>query len=138
VGEGEAQTPVEIWQEDRTIVLDADDVELSDFQWIARPVVVFADSTADPRFIKQLDLLAARAGELADRDVVVITDTDPAEKSALRTELRPRGFMLVLIGKDGGVKLRKPAPWNVRELTRVIDKTPERQQEVRDRALLAE
>ena len=70
--------------------------------------------------------------------MVVITDTDPDAKSALRTKLRPRGFMLVLIGKDGGVKLRKPAPWDVRELTRVIDKTPERQQEVRDRALQAE
>ena len=119
-------------------MLDASEVELEAFKWIARPVVVFAGSPADPRFIQQLELLSSRVGELADRDVVVITDTNPDAKSALRTELRPRGFMLVLIGKDGGVKLRKPAPWDVRELTRVIDKTPERQQEVRDRLMLAE
>ncbi len=138
VGEAEPETPVAIWQGDRTIVLDASEVELEAFKWIARPVVVFAGSPADPRFIQQLELLSSRVGELADRDVVVITDTNPDAKSALRTELRPRGFMLVLIGKDGGVKLRKPAPWDVRELTRVIDKTPERQQEVRDRLMLAE
>jgi len=39
----------------------------------------------------------------------------------------------VLIGKDGGVKLRKPFPWSVRELSRSIDKMPMRQQELRDR-----
>ena len=37
-----------------------------------------------------------------------------------------------VIGKDGGVKLRKASPWDVREITRVIDKTPSRQREVRD------
>ena len=51
----------------------------------------------------------------------------------LREKLRPRGFMLVLIGKDGGVKLRKPFPYNVRELSRNIDKMPMRQREIRER-----
>jgi hypothetical protein len=41
--------------------------------------------------------------------------------------------MLVIIGKDGEVELRKPAPWDVREITRSIDKMPLRQQEVQDR-----
>ena len=40
--------------------------------------------------------------------------------------------MLTVIGKDGGVKLRKPFPWDVRELSRSIDKMPLRQQEIRD------
>jgi len=38
-----------------------------------------------------------------------------------------------LIGKDGKVKLRKPRPWTVRELSRVIDKMPMRQQELKQR-----
>jgi len=63
--------------------------------------------------------------------VVIIVDTDPSGESALRTKLRPRGFMMVLIGKDGQVKLRKPLPWDVRELTRSIDKMPLRRQEMR-------
>jgi hypothetical protein len=41
--------------------------------------------------------------------------------------------MLALIGKDGEIKLRKPAPWDVREITRSIDKMPLRAQEMRDR-----
>ena len=111
----------------------ASDVSLSDFQWTARPIVVFADTDADPRYQEQLELLLSRTEELADRDVVIITDTDPAAQSDIRTKLRPRGFQLTLIGKDGGVKLRKPFPWDVREISRVIDKMPMRQQEIRAR-----
>lgn len=110
--------------------MDGVDVNLSDFLWVARPIVVFADTPADPRFIEQMELLAARPEELAARDVVIITDTDPSARSDLRRELRPRGFMLVVIGKDGN-RLRKPAPWSVREITRSIDKMPLRQEEIR-------
>lgn len=106
---------------------------LNDFLWVARPIVVFADSAADPRFAQQLALLEAGADELQERDVVVLTDTESDAQSALRKALRPRGFMIVLIGKDGGVKLRKASPWTVRELSRAIDKFPSRQQEVRER-----
>ena len=124
--------PLARWEADRTVILDGADVDLDAFKWIARPVVVFADSPNDPAFRRQLELLGARSGELVERDVVLITDTDPDARSALRTKLRPRGFMLTLIGKDGGVKLRKPFPWDVRELTRQIDKMPIRRQEIID------
>ena len=126
-------TPVERWQEDRTVVLDAGEVALDAFRWIARPVVVFAESPNDPRFVQQMDLLAALPDELAERDVVIITDTTPEPLSDLRRKLRPRDFMLVLMAKDGTVNLRKPFPWDVRELTHAIDKMPLRQQEMRDR-----
>ena len=107
--------------------------DLNDFVWLKRPIVVFADSPNDPIFARQMELLHERRADLEERDVVVLTDTDPNEQSALRKKLRPRGFALVLIGKDGGVKLRKPKPWAVRELGRVIDKMPLRQQEIEDR-----
>ncbi|MBJ3762296.1 DUF4174 domain-containing protein [Maribius pontilimi] len=126
-------SPVDRWREDPKVQFRSADVSLEDFKWIARPVVVFADSEFDPAFQEQIDLLAGRADDLARRDVVVITDTDPSTLSDLRRKLRPRGFMLVLIGKDGDVKLRKPFPWDVRELTRSIDKMPMRRQEIRER-----
>lgn len=127
-----AESPVDLWQNDPTAVFDAADVDLQAFQWIARPVIVFADTSADPAFQRQLELLSDRMDELVARDIVLITDTNPTERSALRTQLRPRGFMLTLIGKDGGVKLRKPFPWDVRELTRQVDKMPLRRQEIID------
>ncbi len=112
-------------------VLNAADVSLTDFLWLKRPVVVFADTPADPRFTEQLELLLARPEELIARDVVVLTDTDPDARSEVRLKLRPRGFQLTLIAKDGTVNLRKPAPWDVREITRAIDKWPLRQDEIR-------
>lgn len=106
---------------------------LEEYLWLKRPVVVFADTPEDPRFIRQMELFADDPDALAERDIVVLTDTDASELSDLRKALRPRGFQLTVIGKDGEVKLRKPGPWTVRELSRSIDKMPLRQQEIRQR-----
>lgn len=119
------------WQDDASVVFEASEATLDEFQWLARPVVVFADTAADPRFQQQIDLLKSNPDELAMRDVVIIVDTDPAASSDLRTRLRPRGFMLAVLAKDGTVTLRKPFPWDVRELTRAIDKLPLRRDEIR-------
>lgn len=121
------------WDSDRTTVFDAATLEVDDLIWLARPVVVFADSPNDPRLRQQLAMLAENPSDLAERDVIILTDTDPSTPSALRLRLRPRGFMLVIMGKDGEVELRKPAPWTVREISRTIDKMPLRQQEIEDR-----
>jgi hypothetical protein len=110
----------------------AADTDLNEFKWKKRPVIVFADTPDDPAFIEQMALLATGATDLTARDVVVIVDTDPDARSAIRLKMRPRGFMLTLVGKDGAIKLRKPFPWSVREITRSIDKMPMRQREIRD------
>lgn len=111
-------------------VLAQEPVDLESYLWEKRPIVVFANSDQDPSFKRQIRFFENRAEELEERDVVVLVDTDPTFDSELRQELRPRGFTLVLIGKDGGVKLRKPRPWTVREIGRVIDKMPIRQEEM--------
>ena len=116
--------------------IPASEVELSDFLWLKRPVVVFADSPNDPAFQTQLRYLAEDPAELMKRDVVILTDTDPKEPSEARKTLRPRGFSMVLLDKDGAVKLRKPLPWSVREIVHAIDKFPLRQQEIRDQRLV--
>ncbi|MFO6462871.1 DUF4174 domain-containing protein [Jannaschia sp. KMU-145] len=124
--------PLAAWEEDPTLVFDATEIDLAEFLYAARPIVVFANSPRDPAFIEQMGELEDGLSEMVDRDVVVVVDTDPAARSELRTRLRPRGFMLVLIGKDGQVKLRKPLPWTTRELSRSIDKMPMRQRELRE------
>ncbi|WP_106744833.1 DUF4174 domain-containing protein [Yoonia maritima] len=132
------RTVLERWEADHTEIFDASDVSLDELHWIARPLIVFADSPNDPRFQQQMDLLSSGRDDLAERDVIIITDTDPAALTSVRTTLRPRGYSMALLGKDGRVALRKPTPWSVRELSRSIDKMPLRQQEVEDRRLLAQ
>jgi hypothetical protein len=104
--------------------VSASEVVLEELLYFKRPVVVFADSPNDPDFIRQMELLARDPAALDARDVMVITDTDPAFPSAVRQKLRPRGFSLVIIDKDGKTSLRKPLPWDVREIGNAIDKFP--------------
>lgn len=113
--------------------IPAAEAALADMIYQKRPVIVFADSPADPAYIRQMDLLARDPAALAARDVVVITDTDPATPSAIRLKLRPRGFSLVLLDKDGRTSIRKPLPWDVREITRAIDNFPSAIEESRER-----
>ena len=115
------------------IIMPGEDVDLNQFKWIKRVLIVFADSPADPQYIQQMEYITDRLAALAERDVVVLTDTAAAAGGSLRDRLRPRGFMLVLIGKDGIIYLRKPLPWSVREISRSIDKLPMRQRELRQR-----
>ncbi len=102
---------------------------LDSLLWIARPVVIFADTPNDPRFRQQMDFLSERQQELDDRDVEILVDTDPAARGPLRQSLRPRGFGLVILDKDGSVVQRRPAPTTARELINLIDRLPSRRQE---------
>ncbi len=106
---------------------------LARYAWVKRPLVIFADTPDDPRFQRQMKLLADDPKVLEKRDVVILTDTDPAARSPLRLKLRPRGFMLVLIAKDGKIAFRKPLPRTVREISRAIDKMPMRLDEMKEK-----
>ena len=115
--------------------LPAEGLSIDDFRWQKRLVLVFADSPNNPAFTDQMQMLASQPQELAQRDAVVIFDTDPEARTELRQQLRPRGFMLVLMDKDGQIAQRKPFPWTIREISRAIDKMPLRQEELRTRRL---
>lgn len=128
-----AETAVDDWRQNPAAPIPAADIVIADFKWQARPVIVFADSKFDPAFILQMEYLAEGETDLVDRDIVWIVDTDTETQSDLRRKLRPHGFGLVLIGKDGGIKLRNALPWDLREISRVIDKMPMRQLEVEER-----
>jgi Domain of unknown function (DUF4174) len=115
--EAPASTPV-------LAAVPASEVVEADLLFLRRPVIIFADSPNDPAFVRQIELLARTYDELAARDVILITDTDPANPSALRQKLHPRGFSLVLMDKDWKPSIRKPLPWDGREIVNTIDKMP--------------
>lgn len=131
-----AQPPAEPDRRPELRILPAAESDPADFLWNARPVVVFADTPDDPAFREQMQALEARAEVLAERDVVVIFDSDPQADSSWRQTLHPRGFSLVIIDKDGQVKQRRPLPWDVREISRAIDRLPLRRQEIGRAGLL--
>lgn len=108
----------------------ANTVALADLYLHKRIVVVFADTDADPAFIHQMEMLRVNASDLDERDVILLTDTTPETPSELRLKLRPNGFSLIIMDKDGSNSLRKPRPWSTREIVRVIDKFPSRRDEM--------
>lgn len=103
---------------------------LAEYKWVARPLVVFADSEFNPRFVQQMAMLEEDPTILNDRDVVVLTDTDPEANGPLRQTLHPNEFTLVLLDKEGKIVFRKPRPWTPREISRAIDKLPIRRDEL--------
>ncbi len=107
------------------------ETDLKTFAWQNRLIVIFANSKEDVSFQTQIDFLKIDPAALSERQIVVLTDPDPDMQSFVRQKFRPRGFTLLLIGKDGQVKLRKPFPWDVRALSRAIDKMPMRRQEIK-------
>ncbi|WP_395539441.1 DUF4174 domain-containing protein [Neotabrizicola sp. sgz301269] len=106
------------------VPIPAAEVVEADYLFLRRPVIVFADNPRDPNYIRQMELLSRSYDDLAARDVILITDTDPATPSALRLKLRPRGFSLVVMDKDWKPSIRKPLPWEGREIVNSIDKMP--------------
>ena len=96
--------------------------DIKDLIWEKRPVLVFSNSHLDPNLKKQIKMFRSDPDALSSRDVKVFVDDKPEPNSNLRKRFRPKGFLIILIGKDGQIKLRKNSPWSARELTRIIDK----------------
>lgn len=98
---------------------------LDRLRWQARPVVIVADG---PAIEAQVTLLMTEAEALSERDVVILTAPPGAAGLPL-----PAGaeFALLLIGKDGAVKLSRSQPVAPGDIIALIDRMPMRQNEAR-------
>ncbi len=133
IEEVETSEPEATAEPEGLLFLDAREVDVRDFIWTNRIIVVMADTPDDPQLARQLEALRDRGDEFLARDAVVIFDAHPADRSPLRQVMRPRGFMTAIIDKDGEVKARRPAVRSGRELMAVIDRFPTRRQEMLER-----
>jgi hypothetical protein len=108
---------------------------LSGLLWKERPLVVVADTSADPRFQKQITALEVRKHALLDYDIKLVALT--GDSSVLRHKLRlpATGFAVALVGKDGGVKETWRDPVDPDRIFALIDRMPMRRDEVRRRKL---
>ncbi len=97
----------------------------------SRVLLVLA-TPGDARLAEQARILAADHAGTAERDLVLVTPA-VAELARLRRryDVAPDGFAVLLIGKDGGVKLRSARPLDRPTLFATIDAMPMRQAEMR-------
>ena len=105
--------------------------DLAALRWQARPLLVFAQEPADPRYVAQMAQLSEAGAALRARDMVLFGDAAPERQGALRARFAPEGFLLVLIGKDGGVKLATEEVTPPEALFALVDAMPMRRREMR-------
>ncbi len=86
-----------------------------------RVLAIAAPSLADETYRTQAALLLPVLAGLHERDFVVQTRFDV------------KTFSVVLIGKDGGEKLRRTTPLSPEELFAIVDAMPMRRDEMRER-----
>ncbi len=98
-----------------------------------RVLLVFGAGTGG-QIDRQLELLKGHKADLSERDVVVLAEPDESSASAqLRAQFHVSGseFTVILIGKDGGEKLRQHSSITYEKLASTIDAMPMRQDEMR-------
>jgi hypothetical protein len=107
--------------------------QLNGLAWKTRPLVVVADQADDSRFQRQIALLEPRKRALDDYDVKLVTATEDSAALRHRLRLPAVGFVVALVGKDGGVKQTWRAPVDPDRIFALIDTMPMRRDEVRRR-----
>ena len=120
---------------------------LDGYRWQNRLLLVFAPDADSALYHRQQEMLLVAECGLNERDMVIIfvirdavsTKGRPAAPVAA-VDLRdaygvlPHEFRVVLIGKDGGVKLRQEEPISAADLFALIDSMPMRKQEMGQRS----
>lgn len=108
---------------------------LDEFRWKKRVVIIYAPAGTEKKLAEQKALLRDRDGEARERDLTQIVLRNPSDhpEIARRFKLTTSGFTVLLIGKDGGEKLRSAEITQPGALFRLIDSLPMRQQEARAR-----
>ncbi|MEO1170855.1 MAG: CIA30 family protein [Myxococcota bacterium] len=114
-------------------------VSLDDYRWEKRVLVVNGAGHEDERVRQQLERVDAAAFQSAERDLEIITllgsRQNPQWVSTLRKSLNVNGdeFTVLLVGKDGSVKLRRSEVTALGEIHALIDTMPMRQREMSER-----
>jgi Domain of unknown function (DUF4174) len=127
--------------------MSAGETALDRYRWQNRILLVFAPDADSALYRRQQEMLLVAERGLNERDMVIIfvirdtvsTKGRPAAAVAA-VDLRdaygvlPHEFRVVLIGKDGDVKLRQEEPISMADLFALIDAMPMRKQEIGQRS----
>ena len=109
---------------------------LDELRWNERVVIIYAPKGSEKQLGRQEALLRLHNVELTERDITQLVVRTPAENPEIvkRFKLSGAGFTVLLIGKDGGEKLRSHEIVSPETLCQLIDSMPMRQEEMREEA----
>lgn len=118
--------------------------DLGDYLWQRRPLLLFAPAASDPRLVETVRRIEASRCDFADRDMVLglivsegtstldgqVVGTGQARRLFSEFGIGANTFSAVLIGKDGGEKLRVNGVPDLSAIYAVIDGMPMRSVEM--------
>lgn len=118
--------------------------ELGDYRWESRPLLVFAPTAKDPRLVETLSRIEATRCDFTGRDMVLgvvvaegtstldgqAINVDEARRLANQFAIGDDAFSVVLVGKDGGEKLRVDDVPDLQRIYAVVDGMPMRSREM--------
>jgi len=119
---------------------------IADLQWKNRLIVVFTNSVNSQKFQQQLEIFKKDMDGFNDRKLklihaipdkqrIVIPETSEWRDSNFykkNKKEKAADFEVILIGLDGGIKLRKYGLVEIKEIFDLIDSMPMRQAEIRE------
>ncbi len=119
--------------------------DLKNHRWEDRVILIFGDTPTHPTVQTQVNALNAKPAELIDRNLLIYQiyqqeGQRPKGKRLATNELKAfrkkfnieaGTFAVLLIGKDGGVKMKKTTAVDPQLIFDLIDSMPMRQAEMR-------
>ncbi|MEM0932723.1 MAG: DUF4174 domain-containing protein, partial [Bacteroidota bacterium] len=108
---------------------------LDNYLWKKRVVIVFSPFDNHPKVKEQLDAFKPFSREIEDREMIILIP-QRAERPKLleRFRLDNDYVGLILVGKDGGVKLKQKLVVTPKTLFDLIDAMPMRRAELRNKS----
>ena len=122
-------------------------MDLTQFQWKNRLLLIFAPDDNDSLFKKLQSEIITQEAEVEDRDLVVfevlerspsrmnraLLDQSKVESIRRHFSVPQRSFIVILIGKDGGIKLKRNDQIDLETIFELIDSMPMRKDEIRQK-----
>jgi hypothetical protein len=122
-------------------------IDFGEYRWNNRPLFVFSPNADREDYQKQISNLSSKEEGIEDRDMIVhlvleegnsFVGDHPLTEEAVRQlqekfEIDPTDFIIILVGKDGGVKLRKEEYTPMSDIFNLIDSMPMRQREMKEK-----
>ena len=122
-------------------------IDFNQYQWKNRLLLFFAPQGDEPAFKTLKAEIGAQAEGAQERDLLIgevleqgasyfagiPIDPQSADDLRRRFSVREGRFTVLLIGKDGGLKMRKENPTALAEIFTLIDSMPMRRQEMQER-----
>ena len=126
------------------IILNLSAQDLKQHQWNNRVLIIYTEEHHNELFQDQLKVLKGKEEALAERKFILyqinkeeyrsinyVNNKETKGESTLNKLIQNKSFEILLIGLDGGVKLRKNNILTIEELSNIVDAMPMRRSEMR-------